>query len=329
MPVLSGDAAASIEHAAAALAAGELVAFPTETVYGLGARADDDAAARRIFEAKGRPADHPLIVHVVDAAAAAAFAADWPVSAQRLSARYWPGPLSIVVHRRTGVAHAAAGGLPTVALRCPDHPVAQALLGAARVLGVAGVAAPSANRFGRVSPTRAAHVVDEFGPALPVLDGGECREGIESSIVDCTVEPPVLLRPGTLVRADIEAVLGTPLGRPGMASPRVSGSLESHYAPTAPVSLVAAADLAPGVAAAARAVAPGTLGVYSRQPAGAALPNVRHHPMPDNPAAVAHELFAVLRRFDVEGVAQIWVERPPETSEWEGVRDRLQRASAR
>ncbi len=169
----------AVRAAAEALAAGELLAFPTETVYGLGARADDDAAVQRIYQAKGRPAAHPLIVHAADAEQARRFAQDWPVSAQALAQAFWPGPLTLIVKRVPALAQAAAGGQATIGLRVPGHPLAQALLHEALRLGVPGVAAPSANRFGRVSATCAAHVLQEFGEAMKVLDGGECPGGIE------------------------------------------------------------------------------------------------------------------------------------------------------
>ena len=327
MPILPGDDPAAVERCAQTLAAGGLVAFATETVYGLGARADDDAAVRGIFAAKGRPADHPLIVHVLDAAGAEAFAAQLSDAARRLIAAFWPGPVTLVVARRPDRAAVAAGGLPTVGLRCPDHPVARALLQRARALGVPGVAAPSANRFGRVSPTRAEHVLAEFGPELPVLDGGECREGIESTIVDCSRDPPRLLRPGTTERARLEAVLGQALPGRDDAAPRVSGSLESHYAPRAAVGLAAGAALDSAVAASVARHGPDGVAVYARRPVAAAA-GTRIRPMPDNARAVAHELFAVLRQFDAEGVGQIWVESPPDDPAWDGVRDRLQRAAA-
>ena len=329
MPVFSGRDPAAVRLAAAQLAAGELVAFATETVYGLGARADDDAAVGAIYSAKGRPAGHPLIVHVADAATAAHFAADLSPAARRLMAAFWPGPLTLIVPRRPGVATAAAGGQASVGLRLPAHPVALALLREAAALGVPGVAAPSANRFGRVSPTRASHVVDEFGPGLTVLDGGDCDVGIESTIVDCTREHPALLRPGQLGRERIEAVLGAPLAAPDAASPRASGTLASHYAPAAPVTLFEAGRPPWGHPEALQALARQGrgLGVYSRAvpPTEAAC---LHRPMPAQAAAVAHELFAVLREFDTAGVAAIWVERPPPGTAWDGVRDRLQRAAA-
>ena len=338
MPLLSGQDPAAVRAAAAQLAAGELVAFATETVYGLGARADDAAAVARVYAAKGRPVGHPLIVHVASAAAVQVFADHISADAQRLMAAFWPGPLTVIVPRRAGQGAAAAGGQNSIGLRWPSHPVALALLHEAALLGVAGVAAPSANRFGRVSPTQAAHVLQEFGPTLVVLDGGDCDVGIESAIVDCTREWPALLRPGQLGRARIEAILGRPLAAPDAASPRASGTLASHYAPVAPVRLFDAV-----VNAAANAVVSpvanrhlpatlgagsvGVVGVYSRlaPKAGRAW---LHKAMPADAAAVAHELFAVLRGFDAAGVSAIWVERPPPGPEWDGVRDRLQRAAA-
>ncbi len=242
--LLDGSRADRVEQAAVALAAGELVAFPTETVYGLGARADDDAAVAKIFKAKGRPADHPLIVHVADAAAARRFAASVSPLAERLMAGLWPGPLTVIVPRAASMAAAAAGGQPTIGLRCPSHPVAQALLKRCAALGVQGVAAPSANRFGRVSPTTAAHVESEFDGRVTVLDGGACQVGIESSIVDCSRDFAVLLRPGVLTRAQIEAVAGMRLRDRDADAPRASGTLEAHYAPSATLRLMSAPQLA-------------------------------------------------------------------------------------
>lgn len=327
MPLLSADRDSEIATAADALAAGGLVAFATETVYGLGANALDDAAVARIFAAKGRPADHPLIVHVASVDAARRFADLSSGSAQRLMAQFWPGPLTLILPRLLGVASAAAGGQGSVGLRMPAHPAALALLQQAAARGVWGVAAPSANRFGRVSPTTAAHVVQEFGPAMWVLDGGPCSVGIESTILDCTREPPALLRPGQLGAAALQQVLGAVLGRPDAASPRASGTLQAHYAPQAAVQLLSAGDLAAALAGLAPQGGQG-LGVYSRQ--APAIPGVvkAWHPMPATAAAAAHELFGVLREFDALGVSRILVEQPPESPDWAGVRDRLQRAAA-
>ncbi len=228
--IVDGADPAAVANAAQRLARGELVAFPTETVYGLGADACSDAAVAGIFAAKGRPSDHPLIVHVTDAAAAQRFTRETPAVADRLIAAFWPGPLTVILPRREGVAGAATGGQDSVGLRCPSHPVARALLQACAALEppVHGLAAPSANRFGRVSPTTAAHVEAEFGDALWVLDGGACEVGIESSIVDCTRGVPVLLRPGVLTHATIEAACGERLWLPDElegAAPRASGTL--------------------------------------------------------------------------------------------------------
>lgn len=336
MTLLRGDDAAALAAAAQRLAEGGLVAFATETVYGLGARADDEAAVAAIFAAKGRPADHPLIVHVVDLAQAAHFAADLPEPARRLAAAFWPGPVTVIVPRAPGIAAAAAGGQASIGLRCPSHPVAQALLREAARRGVAGVAAPSANRFGRVSPTTAAHVAQEFGPDLWVIDGGDCAVGIESTIVDCSRGRPVLLRPGVLTRVQIEAALGEPLHAADDQAPRASGTLASHYAPRARVRLWPAAALSRALATAATSAnstdaAPQqtgkSLAVYSRR-AGEDQPGVLWRRMPGDPAAAAHELFAVLRDLDDTGVAEIWVEQPPEGPAWEGVLDRLNRAAA-
>ena len=327
---LDASDSAVIEAAAATLASGELLAFPTETVYGLGARADDDAAVAKIYAAKGRPADHPLIVHVVDAAAAEAFAAVLPPLARRLMAAFWPGPLTVIVPRRPGTASAAAGGHATIGLRSPAHPVAQALLQAARRHGVAGVAAPSANRFGRVSPTQAAHVFAEFEGQVPVLDGGACDVGIESSIIDCSRGQPVLLRPGVLTRARIEAAAGMPLQDPDANAPRASGTLASHYAPVAKLRLMPTAALQAAVQmlGAEPANPAMALAVYSRSlPLGGAS-GIRHRRMPAQAEQAAHELFSVLRELDAEGAHIIWVEAPPPGPEWDGVRDRLQRAAA-
>jgi len=323
---LDGLDAAAIEQAATLIAAGELVAFPTETVYGLGARADSDEAVAKIFALKGRPTGHPLIVHVADRASAERFAAVMPPVATRLVDAFWPGPLTVIVARRADVADAAAAGQGTIGLRCPAHPVAHALLVKAGEAGVPGIAAPSANRFGRVSATTAAHVADEFGDALPVLDGGAARIGIESAIVDCSTGRPVLLRPGILTTKRIEDAAGEPLAAADEASPRAPGTLVAHYAPQARLRVMPTAMLQ--TALHVLGTDPLKLAVYSRSiPSGVATGAV-HRRMPARPEQAAHELFSILRELDREGVHLIWVEEPPPGPEWDGVRDRLSRAAA-
>ena len=302
-------AIADARAAAQALAAGELVAFPTETVYGLGADACNDAAIAKIFAAKGRPSDHPLIVHVASPSGVAHFAESVPAFAHKLIATFWPGPLTVILPRKPNVARAAAGGQDSIGLRCPSHKVALSMLRACQKLGVQGVAAPSANRFGRVSPTSAAHVRDEFGDELLVLDGGDCDVGIESAIIDCTRGVPVLLRHGMLTFKQLEAACGVPLLMPEALSgnaPRASGTLESHYAPRAKVRIISAEE--------AQKLELTKSQVLYRLPAA--------------PGQAAHELFAKLRELDSTGVMEILVTRPPADSAWDGVRDRLTRAAA-
>ncbi|MBO9516145.1 MAG: threonylcarbamoyl-AMP synthase [Variovorax sp.] len=331
--IRDGQSPEAIEDAARVLRAGGLVAFPTETVYGLGADAASDAAVAGIFTAKGRPSDHPLIVHVAAGAqgaeALSRFAQPLPPFAQKLVQAFWPGPLTLIVARQPGMAAAAAGGQDTIGLRCPSHPVAQALLSACIRHGVYGLAGPSANRFGRVSPTTAQHVHDEFGDSLLVIDGGPCEVGIESTIVDCSRGVPVLLRPGAITRAQVEAACGEPLrAKEDLAAPdpRASGTLEAHYAPSAKVRLMDAKALQAGLDVLGANAA--HIAVWSRSALKSRSQRVVMRRMPDDAAATAQQLFAVLRAFDAEGVKLIWIETPPDTHEWEGVRDRLQRAAA-
>jgi L-threonylcarbamoyladenylate synthase len=329
--ILDGSSAAAVAQAVEALASGRLVAFPTETVYGLGADAGNDAAVAAIFSVKGRPSDHPLIVHVPDASAVPAFAAEVPDFAQRLLEAFWPGPLTVILPRRADRGTAAAGGQQSIGLRCPAHPVAHALLLACaqHQPPIAGLAAPSANKFGRVSPTTAGHVRSEFGDALLVLDGGPCRVGIESTIVDCTRGVPVLLRPGVLTEAQLEAACGQALRMPQdlpQPAPRASGTLASHYAPRARVRLMDA-DTLQAALDVLGAEAP-AIAVYSRAILRTPSAKVLRRRMPDDAAETARQLFAVLREFDDQGVHLIWVETPPDEAAWAGVRDRLERAAA-
>ena len=362
--ILPGSDLNSIAAGVVAIRAGCLLGFPTETVYGLAADADNNAAVAQIFTAKGRPADHPLIVHVADASAVAHYASDVPDFAVQLMQAFWPGPLTLILPRRPGVANAASGGNPTIGLRCPSHPVAQALLqslfngGQIPInsqaenapakqlesdpiyLKVWGLAAPSANQFGRVSPTTAAHVQGEFGDDLLILDGGACSVGIESTILDCTRGAPVLLRPGAITPAQVQAVCGLTVRMKDEAltqdapAPKASGTLESHYAPRARVRLMGASDLQASVDAfgaldrreiAAGGVPP--LAIYARTRLKLPTAQILCRRMPDDAIVTAQQLFAVLRELDAQAVSQIWIETPPASPEWNGVRDRLQRAA--
>lgn len=339
--ILAGQAQEAIAAAAHTLGAGGLLGLPTETVYGLAADAENAGAVARIFAAKGRPPDHPLIVHVADPATAAHFASEVPAFAAALMQAFWPGPLTLILPRRAGVAAAAAGGQDSIGLRCPAHPVALAVLAACATLmpPVRGLAAPSANLFGRVSPTTAAHVQEELGPDLLILDGGPCQVGIESTIVDCTRGQPVLLRPGVITVAELAAACGQAVLLPqdlaatAPAAPRASGTLASHYAPRARVRLMSAVALK--AALRDSATTGGAIAVYARTVASRELlqelgpevaPSWRQ--MPQVAAAAAQQLFAVLRELDHTGVTEIWVETPPDAPDWAGVRDRLQRAAA-
>ncbi len=339
--ILDGHSAQAIASAAQTLKDGELVGLPTETVYGLAADASNPDAVAKIFAAKGRPSDHPLIVHVADASGVAHFASEVPAFAAQLIQAFWPGPLTLILPRRPDIGAAAAGGQASIGLRCPSHPVAHALLLAARALGVQGVAAPSANQFGRVSPTMAGHVQGEFGDALLILDGGACEVGIESTLIDCTRGAPVLLRPGSISRAQVQQVCSIHLLSKeelltlDAPAPRASGMLESHYAPKAKVRLMDAAALQAALdllgnslPASGRQTTGPTIATYARAVLRTPSPQVLRRRMPDDAAATARQLFAVLREFDAQGVKLIWIETPPDTPEWEGVRDRLQRAAA-
>jgi len=327
--ILDGQQADSIVQAVDALAAGRLIGLPTETVYGLAADAGNATAVRAIFAAKGRPASHPLIVHVGHQEAVDVFAAEVPPFARRLIDAFWPGPLTLILPRRAGVAEGAAGGHASIGLRCPAHPVARALLAAAAARGLHGLAAPSANRFGGVSPTTAAHVAAEFGGELLVLDGGACEVGIESSIVDCTRGAPVLLRPGQLARADIERAAGARLlDRQALATPepQAPGTLAAHYAPRAKLRLMDERELRAALellGAEGRGIA-----VWARASLRSPSSAITLRRMPGDAAEAARQLFAVLRGFDDAGARLIWVETPPGDPAWDGVRDRLQRAAA-
>ena len=312
-----------VDTAARRLADGEVVAFPTETVYGLGADAANPAAVRRIFALKGRPSDHPLIVHFADPARLGEWATFVPSHAKALAQRFWPGPLTLILRKSPRVPPEVTGGQDTVGLRCPSHPVARELLAAFARIGSGGVAAPSANRFGHVSPTTAAHVRDEFGDTVPVLDGGACEVGLESTIVDLSRERPVLLRPGGVARADIAATLGVPLLDRDVAAPRASGTLDAHYAPRTPLRLLEAAAFDAALAEDSADIA--AMGLGRTRPRRAIASWIAG---PMDALRYGHDLYANLRALDASGAREIVVEAPPRTPPWEAVNDRLARAAA-
>jgi L-threonylcarbamoyladenylate synthase len=335
-PVVSADMGELLKEAARRLEAGSLVAFPTETVYGLGADAENPQAIARIYSAKGRPSNHPVIVHVAPEADIGYWAASVPAEGRALIQAFWPGPLTLILPRASHIPAAVSGGQDSVGLRCPSHPVAQALLrefARAKPNGQGGVAAPSANKFGQVSPTHAAHVRSEFSELdqqdLMVLEGGPSQVGIESTIVDVSRVgqgvAPVLLRPGHISSAQIAEVLGMEPGRPDAAAPQVSGSLKAHYAPHTPLlvlpldRLLARADEGGGRRTAA---------VVFNAADAPAMPGVDWLACASEPDSYARELYALLRRLDQQGYERILMEQPPRSAAWQAVNDRIGRAAA-
>ena len=323
--IVEGDA--GVERAAEVLRAGGLVAFPTETVYGLGADASNPAAVARVFEAKGRPPDHPLIVHLSDAALLGRWAVEIPDAARHLAHAFWPGPLTILLRRAPDVPDEVTGGRDTVGLRVPDHPVALQLL---RAVGT-GVAAPSANRFGRVSPTRADDVVDELGGEVDlVLDGGPCRVGVESTIVDLSGEEPVVLRPGGIGLERLTSVLGRQPGRPSGPAPeraaRAPGMLAAHYAPRAQVVVVepsAAAETAHALVARDE----GRVVLVAPTVTAGLAPDVVELEPAGTPDEYARVLYARLRQADRLGARWLVCVLPEPDGVGAAVRDRLERAA--
>ncbi|MDR2365030.1 MAG: threonylcarbamoyl-AMP synthase [Zoogloeaceae bacterium] len=322
---------ALLARASALLQAGELVAFPTETVYGLGADAANPAAVAKIFAAKGRPAQHPLIVHLAETAALARWAKAIPPVAWKLAEAFWPGPLTLVLKKQDRTPMIVTGGQDTVGLRIPAHPLALRFL---RVFAARarqdGVAAPSANRFGRISPTTAAHVRAELGERVSlVLDGGACSVGIESTILDLSrfaARGAEILRPGALDALALAEVLGEPprlrTEKSAASAPRVSGSLTSHYAPTTPLRLLEAAALPDFLAQ--QAAAGRRCAALSLQ----AQPNAQLcRTLPDDPVRYAQGLYASLRELDDAALDWIAVEAPPMGSTWNAIHDRLRRAA--
>jgi L-threonylcarbamoyladenylate synthase len=312
----------AIERAAARLRAGGLVVFPTETVYGLGADAENADAVRAMFAAKGRPADHPVIVHLAEARQIDEFAADAPTAAKKLAAAFWPGPMTLVLRRSGRVSDLVTGGLPTVGLRVPSHPVAQKLLQAFS----GPIAAPSANRFGRVSATRAEHVIEELAGRVDlVLDGGPCQVGLESTIIDVSGPSPAILRPGAVTAEQVAAVLKSDVTSPAANAPRVSGSLPSHYAPRARVEIVAADQVlqrAEELAAQGEKVA-----VLSANIREAAHANIVALEIPPDPVRFGRALYTLLRQVDERGCTVAVTSLPTEQGLGAAIADRLKRAA--
>lgn len=305
-------------QAVQALKTGDVIGLPTETVYGLAADAMNIAAVRKIFALKGRPVDHPLIVHISDSAQLAKWAINIPEEAFVLAQHFWPGPLTMILRKHANVPDEVTGGQDTVGLRCPAHPLALTVL---RQLN-GGVAAPSANRFGRISPTTAQHVRDEFGGAVPVvLDGGECEVGIESTIIDLSSTSPRLLRPGMISQTEIEAVIGPIESSANRESPRVSGSLAAHYAPRTPMQMLSRQDLIQEYVHKADHdlhCEVLCLGAVPEGLKGVSLSSEFH--------AYAHGLYAAMRELDDRDAHYLLIEQTPQTAEWLAVNDRLNRA---
>ncbi|MBL8310127.1 MAG: threonylcarbamoyl-AMP synthase [Burkholderiales bacterium] len=321
----------SVTRAVERLRAGDLIGLPTETVYGLAADAGNADAVAKIFAAKGRPADHPLIVHVASAEAATAWAASWPAAAHRLATAFWPGPMTLIVRRAPHVLDAVTGGQDTVGLRVPSHPVAQAVLRAFSSSDTRpmGVAAPSANQFGQVSPTTAQHVAEEFpDQALLVLDGGASEVGVESTIIDVSGAVPRVLRPGRVRAGDIERVLGQPLADACADAPRVSGALASHYAPRTQTLMLATSRLKMQLRAfrQAKATQP-TRCVITHSFDPEPMERLRVVRLAADAETWEYELYALLRQLDQERYGTLIVETPPDSPEWDAVNDRLRRAT--
>ncbi|MDP3841784.1 MAG: L-threonylcarbamoyladenylate synthase [Oxalobacteraceae bacterium] len=327
------DFSTDIGQAARILESGGLVAFPTETVYGLGADAENPAAVAAIYAAKGRPANHPVIVHVAPGADIGYWAAAIPPQAQALMQAFWPGPLTLILKRAPHIPDAVSGGQDSIGLRCPSHPVAQALLREFKG-GKGGLAAPSANKFGHVSPTTAQHVRDEFDDEFgnnaligAILEGGQSAVGIESTILDLSrldTHGPVLLRPGHISAAQIAAVIGVIPRLPDQSAPRASGTLAAHYAPRTCVALVGSAQLETTMQQLHRA---GRRFALIRHAAAPDTLSIGQCELPADPEGYAYGLYAALRAMDAIGADLILIESPPTDPAWQGINDRLRRAA--
>lgn len=339
--VTASSSPSDIARAVQVLLHGGLVGFPTETVYGLGADAESPEAVDRIYKAKGRPSNHPVIVHVTPEADLSYWVEYLPPEAQALIDAFWPGPLTLILKRASHISDVVSGGQDSIGLRCPSHPVAQALIrgfAAGKISGQGGIAAPSANRFGQVSPTQAAHVRSEFpelvAQGMPVLEGGSSEVGIESTIVDLSRLDqgvgPVLLRPGHIIAAQLEEVLQQSVSAADAHAPRVSGALKSHYAPHTPLQLVTIEALLrlaqdPQLESGQRMALVSHSHAQSPQPLH---PQIDWISMPGHHAAYGQALYATLRSLDQSGYVRLVWENIPDDADWSGVKDRLTRAAA-
>lgn len=330
--IVPGQSSEAIDRAVALLNAGQLIGLPTETVYGLAADADNPDAVKKIFAAKGRPVDHPLIVHLGADDLLTHYAREIPDAAWVLAEAFWPGPLTLILKKAADVPYEITGGQDTVGVRMPGHPVALNLLRAfaeSRSQG-GGIAAPSANRFGRISPTAAQHVADELTDAVSlILDGGDCQVGIESTIVDLSRGAPVILRPGAITAEQLSLVLGQTVARqtaPAKETPRASGSLASHYAPQTPLQVMDAEAIEQALQASEQVAA-------IMRDSSELSSSIKAHSnvviLADNPASYAHDFYRVLRDLDARDFARILVQALPETAAWVAVQDRLSRAAHR
>jgi L-threonylcarbamoyladenylate synthase len=311
-----------LQDALEALRAGELVAFPTETVYGLGANANNPDAVRKIFRVKGRPSTHPVIVHIDHPRYLQRWVREMPPEAKKLAEAFWPGPLTLVAKRAPAVNDVITGGQDTVAIRVPSHPVAQQLLHA---FG-GGIAAPSANKFGHVSPTRAEHVREEFGDEVKhVLDGGECKVGLESTIIAVTGDVPRVLRPGSITLSQLRAVVPSIQMGPNPNAPRVPGSTSRHYSPTTPVNVVPSRRLEQVMNEFTENQE--KVAVLAMRPPSRANPYMTWINAGTRPDHYARQLYANLRTLDKAGAKILLVEEVPEGERWDAVRDRIKRAA--
>ena len=329
---MANDVSDDVRAAARMLESGQLVAFPTETVYGLGADAENPVATAAIFALKNRPANHPLIVHIAPDADIGYWSSYIPDEAKKLIDAFWPGPLTLILKKASHIPAAVAGGQDSIGLRCPSHPVAQALLRAFKD-GKGGIAGPSANRFGHVSPTRAEHVRDEFGDdsrLAAILEGGQSEVGIESTILDLSrieTAGPVLLRPGKIHSLQIAEVIGRMPEMPDAAAPRASGTLASHYAPLTPVVIVSEKDLTSVLKQLEKKNVRVALLHYSSLSSDRKQPLVKQTGLFCSPDVYSHQLYASLRELDRHQADVILVEATPDTEAWKGVNDRLRRAA--